>query len=229
MRRLLLLSSLCAVSFCGTACAPKPAVTVSPVTLNKPPTSLSAAPTLDAARQASARADLVAGLARASVARAKLGLEETSASLRDAVAEANRLRQQKHATESELITLYNHLLEQERRTKILVSDIIDAEASLIHEKNLRQEVSDRLAESEKLAAAKDNENAELRRLLDYSEQLTEKASVAAQNATNTSTELTKKVGIAEGRATTWRWISIGLGAALVAAVALHVLRSYIRI
>lgn len=216
------------LAFFATTCAPKPGPVVSSV-LPKPPVVRSAGPAIEAARQSSAKADMAAAVARASVARTKTGLDEANAAMQEAVAESNRLRKQKHATENELVALYNRLVEQERRMKLLVTDIIDAEVALVNEKNLRQEVSDKLAESEKLIASKDGENAELRRLLAYSEQMTEKAAKAAQEAAGASEKLVKQVGVAEGRTSTWRWIAAGLGAAFAASVALHVLRSYMRI
>ena len=202
--------------FFATTCAPRPDhLSGGAIRLVKPPVTVSAGPSLDEARQHSAKADIEAARARDAVERTKGGIEEVNAAMNAAVGEANRLRKQKRATENELLALYNRLVAQEKRMRVLVDDIIDAEAALISERDLRQKVSAKLSEAEKLNAAKEAENAELRRLLESSEaQVAAYAKVSGDKDKQLS-KLQGQVGIEKGKARMLFYITLGLAALLL--------------
>jgi CHASE3 domain sensor protein len=83
-----------------------------------------------------------------------------------------KLHQQKIASENDLLELYNQLVKQEQRVSLLVLDIGEAEAALISERTMRQQVSAKLSEIEALTRAKDAEATQLR------DQLTHVSNVA---------------------------------------------------
>ena len=148
---------------CATV-APKRATIV-----RLPPASQqpSAQPTVSEARRLSSEADAKGALAADQVSRAGKGMRETQQEMQQLVETTLRLRQQKAASESDLLKLYNRLVEQEKRMRMLVSDISDAETSLASERNMRQLVSVKLSEAEALIAAKDAEALQLRDQLTY--------------------------------------------------------------
>jgi len=194
-----------------------------------PPPRVSASPTIDAALRSAAAASAEAERARDSVARAKASAAAAQIAFQISVAEAKRLHEQKSASENELLALYNALVAQEKDMNLLSVELHTASTALVTEKAHSAIVMNKLNEATKLAADKDAENAELRRVLEYSQGLTDQATKVANDAMANNLKLTADVGIEKGRTKTWRNITYGTGTLLLLSLGAHVLRSYMRI
>lgn len=220
---------LAACIFLVVACTPRPVAPPLDHKLPAPPQRESAQPALASALRAAAEAAAEAQRARDSVDRAQTAAATAQAAAKTSVAEAKRLLEQKTATENELLTLYNLLVEQEKGLSVLTADIGVARNALIVEKRHSGVTLQQLQLAETRALAKEAEADELRRLLTYSESLTAQATKTAKDAINASESLRTEVGIAKGSAKTWRNITYGTGVLLLLSLGAHVLRSYMRI
>lgn len=211
------------------ACAPKAVVVPEANKLPTPPARESARPALADAVQNATKATAEAQRARDSVDRAKHAAESARVALQDSLIEVRRLLAQKAASSDELQALYDRLEVLEKELVDLIADVTQARNSLAAEKLLSVSTLARLRAAEALTIEKDAEVAELRRMLQYSETLTSQATAKAQEAVTASEKLRLQVGVEQGRAKTWRNIAAGIGALLLLAVGVHILRSYMRI
>lgn len=178
----------------------------------------SARPIVEDVRRLSNEADVQAALAADQIARAGKGMRETQQDMQELVAQADKLRQQKAASESDLIKLYNRLVEQEKRVRVLVADITGAEASLASERNMRRAVSVKLSEAEALIAAKDAEAQQLRDQLIYMNDVAEATrKMADDNATLAGRESARADKVA-GEASLVTKLLVGTGGLLLLAV-----------
>ena len=174
---------VCFGLFLLVTCAPVSTRAIPPARIVPATLQPSAVPTLEDARRITAAADIHGATAADRVGSAKAGLGQSHAEMQSLVTEVGRLRKQKAASENELMLLYNRLVEQEKKTRMLVIDISDAEAALASERTLRSQVSAKLSEAERLIHAKDAEAVQLRGQLAHAEQVADAYSNAAdQNA-----------------------------------------------
>lgn len=206
---------------CATAPAPKRDVVV-----RLPPArqATSAQPAVSEARRLSGAADIKSALAAAQVSRAGKGMQETQREMQQLVETTMRLRQQKAASESDLIKLYNRLVEQEKRMRVLVADISDAEATLLSERNMRQLVSVKLSEAEALIAAKDAEAHQLRDQLTYMNDVAEaQKRMADDNAALASKESARANRVAGESDFKGRLLIATVGLLLVAGLIIFLL------
>lgn len=149
----------------------------------------SAQPAVSEARRLTGEAATQGARAADQVSRAGKGLQATQREMQQLVETAARLRQQKAASENDLLQLYNKLVEQEKRMTLLVMDIGEAEVSLADALTKVQQVSVKLSDAEALVAAKDAEAMQLRDQLIYMNDVAEaQRQMADQNATLASKE-----------------------------------------
>lgn len=211
-----LLGAVCALVM--ASCAPSAPPLPSPTVMPKPVQAASATPALDSARKASADADLEAARARDSLAKAKASLSDINSAWKATTAEADRLRKQKSASELELIALYNQMVEQEKRSNVLVSEMATTEAALLNEKNLRAEVTTKLGDAERLVIKKDAEADELRRLLEYSEGLSATYSKQAKLTQEACDKAQADAAMQKGKTRVMLYIILGMGSVILLAV-----------
>ncbi len=177
----------------------------------------SAQPSVADARRLSSEADAQSAIAADQVSRAGKGMKETQQEMQQLVETTMRLRQQKAASESDLLKLYNRLVEQEKRMRMLVSDISDAETSLASERNMRQQVSVKLSEAEALIAAKDAEALQLRDQLVYMNDVAEAARKMADDNAALAGKESARADSATGASNLKTRLLLGTGGLLLLA------------
>lgn len=176
--------SLASIVFLGS-CAPSPrAVVVPPVNQTPAAVATSPMPVLEEARRSHQAADAEGARAIEKVSNAGRAAQDANTAMQSLVAEAKRLREQKSATEEQLLDFYNQLVAQEKRSRVLVAELASASQSLDSERALRAAVSSRLSETEILVAAKDSEARELRDQLVHQNQVTSAYGKAASDNAN---------------------------------------------
>lgn len=178
----------------------------------------SASPTIDYARRLASAADIHGARAADRVGSAKSGLGESHTEIQSLVTEVMRLRKQKTASENELLALYNRLVEQEKKTRLLVKDITEAETALMQERELRAQVSDKLAEAEQQVAAKDAEATQLRGQLSHSESVADAYAKSADDNARLAQREAGRADRAEGGSKLKTKIIVGLSLALLASL-----------
>lgn len=155
-----------------SSCAPR-AARLEPLVRVKPATQQpSASPVVVDVRKLSTDADVYAAVAANRVSQAGKRAKDTQTEMQQLIDVTQKLHQQKLATESDLLKLYNQLVDQEQRVSLLAADISEAERALASERTMRQQVSAKLSEIEALTRAKDAEALQLR------DQLTHMSDVA---------------------------------------------------
>lgn len=152
---------LCAMAMVRCATTPGPAIPPRAKVIAAPQEA-SAVPSLEESRRIAARADLHASSAAGSVKSAKFSLAGAANENQSLIAEVDRLRKLKSAGESDLLLLYNRLVEQERKFAIMVSDLTSAENDLAAERSLREQALSQLVAAQQRAASKDAEASQLR-------------------------------------------------------------------
>lgn len=202
----------------GTTCAPNTPARATVVRVNPAASQPSARPVVADIRQLSADADAQSALTAEKVRRAGSNTKVIRQEMQQLVEEADRLRQQKTATENELLSLYNSLVEQEKRMRVLVVDISEAEASLTSERAMRKQVSSKLSEAEVLISAKDAEAQQLRDQLAYVSDVADAArKMADDNATLASRESARADKVA-GESSLKTKLLVGTGGLLLLSV-----------
>lgn len=207
---------------CGS-CTDKIVTPPPSVPAQKPPVATSAVGTIDEAMAALRAAEDEAERTRKNLDRTQENLTKANASLRSTIDQTARLVTQKSATEAELIDLYNRMIEQEKAYTNLTADFDATKASLGAERAARALLSAKLADAERLAAVKDAEAAELRRLLETSERNTDATAKALQDASRIAYEAKAAADSLKGQnRTLWRAVLIE-GVCILLAVVLFVL------
>lgn len=120
---------------------------------------------ISSAREENSRAEEHAAVLSVQLATARENLEATNQSFNTVIKEVQRLRDQRSASENELIQLYDAMVAQEKRSLGLAKDLIAAEVSLADERKLRKSVTVTLGDVERSAVAKDAEAKRLREQL----------------------------------------------------------------
>jgi chromosome segregation ATPase len=133
---------------------------------------------------------------------AKEGLSNSQVELHSLVAEADRLRTQKRASEGELLALYNRLVAQEKQAAALVRSVSEAEAALASERFLRNAISEELSKAEQLTTAKDAEVELLRNQLTLSEATADAMQTAAEHNAKLANASADKAAASSGRSST---------------------------
>lgn len=222
-----------AIGLCLTAftCAPTTprAVVVGTPHMAVPASTPSAVPGLEQARKTHGEAEAESGRAQSYVQRTREGLAESQRQLQLAVTEADRLRRQKTATENELLALYNKLVEQEKRMKVLVADITDAETALESAKLMRDKALSQLVTAENQARDKEAEAKQLRDQLVHEQQVSDSYQQAASRNSQLAADASAKADIEKGRRAQVVLICWWLAAALAVSLLAHFIRTYLRI
>lgn len=177
---------MCVLALCGLVsltCAPVAPKRTATVRVTPATQQPSAKPAVSEARRLSDAANIQSALAAEQVSRASKGVRETQREMQRLVETTTRLRQQKTVSENELLQLYLRIVEQEKRTRLLVTAISDAESTLAAERGLRAQVGAKLIEAEALVVSKEAEAAQLRaQLVHVSDVLDDQKRLADANA-----------------------------------------------
>lgn len=210
-----------------SSCAPKPVNPLKPVQQVQPIKTPSASPVLDDARKVSGDADTQAAIAAERLARAQAGASTAQQRAKAALAEAERLRVQKTATEKELANQSKLVRELGEAMDALESDLAAVSQSLLSERGLRQKISVMLVEAQTKATQKDQEADQLRAQLNQAEVQANSYYLTAEANAKAAMAAQERVASAQGATKTWRWIAIWIGISLLVSLLLHWLRSYI--
>lgn len=184
-----------------------------------PPAALPVLPAAEAVRADVAASGAMAARLEGQVA----GLQRSTSSLREglgkAVTEADRLRNQKAATEKELSSLWQMLKDSEAKVQALVAEVEAAWNTAAQQRELRVKAEANLAELTRTAAARDAEAASLRL------QRQDMVSVIDDQAKENQ-RLTTKLAAMEGNAAlgkSVKWLAALLVLAVVIWFALKIL------
>jgi RNAse (barnase) inhibitor barstar len=144
-------------------------------------------------------------------------------SLNRALTEANRLREQKSASEEELNSLWQMLTEATQRNLFLEIEVLEAQNSAEKERKLREAAAGQLQELQELVRLKDQEAAELRGQLNH--EMSVSLSLHGQNKAlaGSAERLRVEIGSLRGANRIMRNFLIGAGAALFISIVLNVL------
>lgn len=152
-----LLIIVCALTSCATPPAVAPFIKQT-----LPAESADISPALGAARDAAARADAANDLSREHISTIQRETTTLRQGLQAATAEADRLRKQKTASETELDHLWQSLQNLTTRNLFLEAEAQAATDSLAREKSLRLLAGEALTSAQTLARGKESEATQLR-------------------------------------------------------------------
>jgi hypothetical protein len=175
------------------------------------------------ARKISDAANTQAALAADRVERAGKGAKEARDEMQKLIDTALKLRQQKAAKENDLLELYNRLVGQEQRVRVLVADISSAELALTSERTMRSQVSSKLSQIEALVRAKDAETNQLRDQLSYASDVAEAQKQMAQHNASLVGKESQRADRLAGESTLKTKLLIGTGGLLLLACVLIIL------
>lgn len=162
IKRILLLLGTLLLCSCPETVPPRvPTTGVSPTAITPSP-----APTLGTAIDLHGKADGQAAITASQVKTLSGQLEAVHREAQSAVAELARLRASKFAVETDLVSFYNRLVEQEKQVKLMTLQVVEVEQSLLTERQLREQASSKLRETDALLRAKESEAQVLRSQLE---------------------------------------------------------------
>jgi len=186
-------------------------------------------PLVDEAGKKGNEADAQAAITAVKLSDANTNAATAQAQMREALAEVERLRKQKSASENELLALYNRLVGQDKQLGVMMADISSARDSLEQERKLRQEANSLLSKARQQIEDKDNEVSLVRFQLDLASQDAKTNADIARRLNDQLVKARSQASTAEGRVTTWFRIAMALLGVFILSLCLHVVRSYIRI
>ena len=203
MHTLLRFLPLCALLF--ASCATKPPVAV-PVARVLPvvQAAKSVADSADKASNAGRAADDQSTITANKVAAVKKESAQLKQSLDSAVTETKRLRQQKSATEQELVDLLNTLQQASTRNLFLEKEVEEAQHSVVQERELRRLANVALVDLQAAARAKDREVELLRNNLTIAVGDAEAQGAANRALAAQHDKAQTALGVATGRVKVWR-------------------------
>jgi hypothetical protein len=184
----------------------------------------SAVPAIEESRKLAAKADIHGASAAGKVKAAKSGATDAAAQNQSLIAEVDRLRKLKTATESDLLMIYNRLIEQERKFAIMVSDLTSAENDLAAERALREDAVTALVQAQAKATSKDMEAAQLRSQLIQEAANADSYKAAADQHAAASASNAAKANASEGTITTLRRVLLIGAILLLLSVGLNVIQ-----
>lgn len=150
------------------ACSPVPPAHVAAPPVVPVPPAAAASPSLESGIGLHSRADGQSSVTAERVKTLSDQLKQAEAESGSAVAALDKLRREKFSVESDLENFYNRLVAQEKAAKAMTLQVRSVEASLAEERQLREQATAKLKESEGLVRGKEEEASGLRMQLDTS-------------------------------------------------------------
>ena len=207
----LVLLGLVALAFvlAFSACTAAPGTVPKHVPITAPPVAKRV--DLSPAQRSTTEASRSNVQATGSVGRIAAELSGLKLDFKATVAEADRLRKQKAASERELELLWQNLTDISTRHEGLAKEAETAKGALAYQTVTLRNVEDHLAMVQRDAEAKEVEASILRANLSTAEKLRASDHEALQLASDSAAKHAAKANKAAGERNLWRWIAGGIG------------------